>query len=126
MTVVQVVQAPAPPPPPEIVIPEIPELPGFVTVQHSPPAIETIGPVVAIIIMAVLAVILLLPLVRAWARRIESRGADAGLRAEVDELRGRLAEVEQHQVQVAELEERLDFAERLLAQHRVSDRIGPA
>jgi membrane protein implicated in regulation of membrane protease activity len=107
-------------------VPQTPELPGFVTVHTGPPAIETIGPVVAIIIMAVLAVILLLPLVRAWARRIESRGADAGLRAELDELRGRLAEVEQHHVQVAELEERLDFAERLLAQHRVSDRIGPA
>ena len=112
---------PAPPPPPEI-----PDLPGFVTVQTGPPPPEWIGPFLAILAMAVLAAILLFPLVKAWARRIESRGADAELRSELDELRNRLADVEQHQVQVAELEERLDFAERLLAQARTPDRIGPS
>jgi flagellar biosynthesis/type III secretory pathway M-ring protein FliF/YscJ len=119
--VIQRVEIPAPPPPPDV-----PDLPGFVTVQTGPPPAEWIGPVLAILAVAVLAAILLFPLVKAWARRIEARGADAELRGELDELRNRLADVEQHQVQVAELEERLDFAERLLAQSRTPDRIGPA
>lgn len=38
--------------------------------------------------------------------------------AELRELRGRVDEVEQAQQRIAELEERLDFAERLLAQQR--------
>ena len=120
-------QVPAPPPPPDIIIPDIPDipdLPGVVTVHTSSP-IETIGPAIAIIVLAILAVILLLPLVRAWARRIESRGTDPELKGELEEMRNRLADVEQHQMRVAELEERLDFAERLLAQHRTPDRIGP-
>jgi hypothetical protein len=128
VSIVQTGQVPAPPapPPPDIVVPEFPEMPEIVTVQTGSPPIDTIAPVLAIIIVSILAVILLLPLIRAWARRIESRGADAELRGELDDLRNRLAEVEQHHVQVAELEERLDFAERLLAQHRSADRIGPA
>ncbi|MDQ2669883.1 MAG: hypothetical protein M3Y31_04565 [Gemmatimonadota bacterium] len=117
-------QVPAPPPPPEIIIPEIPEIPEFVTVQTGPD-FSDVAPVIAIVVLAVITAILLFPLIRAWARRIEGRGADPELRAEVEELRSRLAEVERHQVQVAELEERLDFAERLLAQHRAPDRIGP-
>jgi len=50
-------------------------------------------------------------------RSREGSGSDAG----VDELRQSL-EAMQHRV--AELEERVDFAERLLAKHRESDRLG--
>jgi len=42
---------------------------------------------------------------------------------EVEALRSRLNEVEAQQSHVAELEERLDFAERLLAQSREPDRL---
>jgi hypothetical protein len=56
------------------------------------------------------------PIGAAIAERIRGRALpveDPALAAEVDQLRGRLAE----------LEERLDFAERLLAQAREADQL---
>ena len=44
-------------------------------------------------------------------------------RAELDELRERVAELDEMSRRVAELEERVDFAERLLAQHREAGRL---
>jgi hypothetical protein len=44
----------------------------------------------------------------------------------VAELERRVGELEAKQQRVAELEERLDFAERLLAQQRDAPRVGPA
>jgi hypothetical protein len=50
-----------------------------------------------------------IPLGKAWARRLERRPeGDDRMLAEVDQLKAR----------VGELEERLDFAERMLAQGR--------
>jgi len=62
------------------------------------------------------ATIVLWPVMRAFARRIEgkSRG-DGPRRAEVEELQHRLGEVDALHARLTELEERLDFAERLLA-----------
>jgi hypothetical protein len=65
-----------------------------------------------------------LPLVRGIVRYLERKGAggsggeDAALRLDVDDLRGRLEQVEDVTVRLAELEERLDFAERLLTRQR--------
>jgi Tfp pilus assembly protein PilO len=68
--------------------------------------------------------IVLWPLARALARRLEGRGAvDAALRAELEQLHHRLGEVDVMQGRIAELEERLDFTERLLAQSREPDRL---
>ena len=56
------------------------------------------------------------PVARAFADRIRGRSPgepDPALLAEVDQLRGRVAEVE----------ERLDFAERLLARAREADQL---
>jgi F0F1-type ATP synthase membrane subunit b/b' len=56
------------------------------------------------------------PIARAMADRLRGRQAaesDPAMLAELDQLRGRLAEVE----------ERLDFAERLLAQAREADQL---
>lgn len=65
---------------------------------------------------------LLYPLVRAWARRIEGKtGPDPALSQEVARLQERVQELEAHHGRVLELEERLDFAERLLAQARERD-----
>jgi len=56
------------------------------------------------------------PVGRALARRLEgTSGAAAELAARVEELESRVAELEQDRTRTAELEERLDFAERLLA-----------
>ena len=58
-------------------------------------------------------------LVSAWARRLERRAAaDPVLEAEVDRLRDRVHQLEGAEERMAELEERLDFAERMLAQGR--------
>ena len=94
-------------------VPPVPPLPPLPFEQHalSSPAI------VMIVLAALTAVTLVLwPLARALARRLEGRGgADAALRSELEQLHDRLAEVDGLQQRVAELEERLDFAERLLA-----------
>lgn len=58
-----------------------------------------------------------IPAGKAWARRLERAGhqEDRGeTAAELQELRAR----------VAELEERLDFTERVLASHRESNQLG--
>jgi hypothetical protein len=76
-------------------------------------------PIVLLIVIAALTatVIILWPLMRAFARRLEGKGGgDAALRAEVEQLHQRLGEVDTLQSRVAELEERVDFTERLLAQ----------
>lgn len=110
------VQVPAPPPSPA---PEV-----FV---YGQPPWETMPPqaVVAIAIVAIaVAGLVLWPLVRAIARRIEGRGAVkpehlAALEDEISELRTRLGEVEGGH-RILELEERVDFAERLLAERQHS------
>jgi hypothetical protein len=70
-------------------------------------------------------VILLWPFMRALAERIRPRGAAAGterLQAEQDALAQELAETRHD---VADLQERLDFAERLLAKQQDPARIAP-
>ena len=78
--------------------------------------------IITIVVMGT-ALIMLWPLIRAFARRLEGRGAAAELQVEVETLRSRLDQLEQAQTRVAELEERVDFAERLLAQSREPDRL---
>ena len=67
--------------------------------------------------------VLLLPLVRALADRIRARAAAEGpppaLNAEV------LTELGEIRREIGELAERMDFAERLLAQQKPGERIGP-
>jgi hypothetical protein len=65
---------------------------------------------------------LLSPIARAMSERLRPR-PDAGLDpGRQDELTG---QVERLQQDVLELQERLDFAERMLAKQRDSQRIGP-
>jgi hypothetical protein len=79
--------------------------------------------------MMLVGVVLILrgPVGRALARRIDgTAGQSEGISpAEADELRHRVSELEQQQGRLAELEERLDFAERLLANPPTSDRLPP-
>jgi hypothetical protein len=61
--------------------------------------------------------IILWPIMRAFARRLEGKGnPDSALRAEVEQLHNRLADMDSLHARVLELEERVDFTERLLAQ----------
>lgn len=74
-------------------------------------------PIMLLIVIAALAatVIILWPIMRAFGRRLEGKGSgDPALRAEIEQLQLRVGDVDTLQARVAELEERLDFAERLL------------
>jgi Tfp pilus assembly protein PilO len=75
-------------------------------------------PVALLIVIAALtaAVIILWPLMRALARRLEGKAGDPALKADLEQLNLRLNEMENLQHRMAELEERVDFTERLLAQ----------
>jgi hypothetical protein len=85
----------------------------------GPPAI------VMIVFLGLLATtIILWPVMRALARRLEGKGAtDPALHAEIEQLQQRLGEVDSLQQRVAELEDRLDFTERVVAQGREPDRL---
>jgi hypothetical protein len=81
--------------------------------------------VIVIVALAAIAatVVILLPLVKAWARRLS--GADT---ARLEELEQRVVDLEQlesgdlgaMQGELSDLHERLDFAERLLSQAQIS------
>jgi Tfp pilus assembly protein PilO len=99
--------------------PSVPFDPNLFLVNADAPALV----MMTLLVMTALTIVLW-PLARALGRRLEGRGAgDAALRAEVEQLQHRLGEVDTMQVRLAEMEERLDFAERLLAQSREPDRL---
>lgn len=103
----QQVPTPAPPAPPDVVV-----LGGG---GGGPDLFEAIAIVAVSVSMAWVTYKLLMPLIKAFASRIEGKGNSA-LEHRVQELEQRVHEGEQAQQRVAELEERLDFAERLLSQ----------
>jgi hypothetical protein len=108
-------QGPVPPAPPQV-----PFDPNLIFMNHGGP------PIVLLIVIAALTatVIILWPIMRAFGRRLEGRGGgDPALRADVEQLHTRLGEIDALQTRVVELEERVDFAERLLAQGREPDRL---
>jgi len=108
--------------------------------QDPGPPIPPIGPqfdpnllfmndsksVVLIVIAALIAVtIILWPIMRAFARRLEGKGTvDSALRAEVEQLDTRLAELDALRQEVAELHERVDFAERVLLKTHDRNELG--
>ena len=98
------------PVPPEI--PPPPFDPNLIFLNDGgPPAI------VMIVFLALLAAtVILWPVMRALARRLDGKGAtDPALQAEIEQLQHRLGEVDVLHQRVAELEERIDFTERMLA-----------
>jgi Tfp pilus assembly protein PilO len=110
------------------VLQDVPPLPPVQAPPFDPNLIVLEGgpPLVLMIVLAALAAttIILWPLVRAFARRLEGKGAqDPALRAEVEQLHARIAEVDGLHARIAELEERVDFTERLLAQNREPERL---
>lgn len=97
-------QIPVPPPLPD----------GTVIIGNGPP--EWMAPVAVVALLIIVSGIVLFPLVRAYARRLEQGSEDPELRDEVMQLRERVAELEHNAVAMQELAERMDFAERLLVQ----------
>lgn len=104
MTQIPAPQAPQTPPP------------DFPVIVETGIAWGEFAPAVAFVAFAIGSVMLLLPIVRAWARRIEGRSHDVATFDEVSQLRDRVAELDNMAARVHELEERLDFAERMLIQ----------
>jgi hypothetical protein len=116
-----------PPLPPMPPMPEFPS-PEIIFTQGPgmpPPWVVLPPPVIALSVLAICAAaaFILYPLFRAIGRRIEGRVADPALQHEVEDLRERVRDLEAGQSRYAELEERLDFAERLLAQRREADQL---
>lgn len=87
------------------------------TGSSGPP--EWLAPVIVISLIAFVVgiFILLYPMARAWARRHEQGSQDPALLDEVHHLRERVADLEGQAARMQELEERVDFTERLLAQN---------
>jgi Tfp pilus assembly protein PilO len=99
--------------------PDIPFDPNVVLGGHGAEVIMMI-----VLAAAVACTIILWPIMRAIGRRMEHKaGPDPSLKAEVEHLHQRLAEMEPLQARVAELEERIDFTERLLAQAKDPERL---
>ena len=77
------------------------------------------------------ACVLGLPIIRAVVRLLDRKSVGElgdhaeALRAEVEEFRARLEAQEEVGHRMAELEERLDFAERVLSQQRDRGRLAP-
>lgn len=114
------IQGQAPPAPP-IPPPEIhPFDPNLIFMNDGGP------PIALLIVLAALtaAVIILWPIMRALGRRLEGKGGDPALRADVEQLHARVNEVDALHHRIEELEERVDFTERLLAQATPQGRVG--
>jgi hypothetical protein len=110
---------PAPPVPSPPIGPQFD--PNLIFLQDGGP------PVILFIVIAALTatVIILWPIMRAFGRRLEGRGnTDVALKGEIDHLHSRLSEMDSLQSRVLELEERVDFTERLLAQGQLPGRLG--
>ena len=109
---------PVPPLPPEAVIVQGPMIPPWVTLPPQVTALIALGFFAA-------CALVLYPLMRALGRRLEGgrSQADPALRSEIEELRARLGEMDAMQHRLVDLEERVDFAERLLAQRRDAERL---
>lgn len=103
-----IIQVPAPPVPPG------PQFdPNLIFMNDGGP------PIILLIVIAALTAltIILWPIMRAFGRRLEGRGnPDPALKADVEHLHARLGDVDTLHARVLELEERVDFTERLLSQ----------
>lgn len=113
------VQGPVPPVPPTP--PSAQFDPNLIFLNDGGPSI-----ILLIVIAALTAtVIILWPIMRAFGRRLEGKGGgDAALRSDVEQLHQRLGDVDTLHARITELEERVDFTERLLAQAQPPARLG--
>ncbi len=67
-----------------------------------------------LVVVGGLGVLVALPLVRVWARRLERPPLDQALTARLEQLERTILEMKRLGTRMAELEQRVEFAERLL------------
>lgn len=102
-------------------VPQPPLPPGSeITLAGS---LNDLAAVVLLLGAGLIVAALIWPLIRALARRIEGGAASTEAQAELDGLRERVRQLEEMPPRMAELEERVDFTERIVAQGREPDRI---
>lgn len=88
------------------------------------PVFKLMGVMIAILVIPMVAFYVVPQVGRALARRLDPGGpADTAESAELVDLRERVAALESERERLAELEERLDFAERMLSQAREPARL---
>jgi hypothetical protein len=85
--------------------------------------LEGIAAVVLLLGVGLILAALIWPLIRALARRIEGVAPSTEMQAELDGLCERVRQLEEMPPRMAELEERVDFAERIVAKTREADRL---
>ena len=111
-------------------IPEIPPIPPIPEVViHGSSFWSSLPPGLSLIIaiaMVAAGVVVLWPIVRALARAIDARtDRRLSMGVDVERLQERVAELEALHPRLAELEERLDFTERMLTRPPVGQAIRP-
>jgi hypothetical protein len=107
---------------PQNPVPPVPPVPpgSEMSVTGS---LEGIAAVVLLLGAGLIIAALLWPLIRALARRIEGGAPSTEMQVELDGLRERVRQLEEMQPRMAELEERVDFTERIVAKTREADRL---
>jgi hypothetical protein len=102
-------------------VPQPPLPPGSeITLAGS---LNDLAAVVLLLGVGLILAALIWPLIRALARRIEGGAPSPEMQAELDGLRERVRQLEAMQPRMAELEERVDFTERIVAKTREPDRL---
>ena len=86
-------------------------------------SLEDMAAVVLLLGVGLILATLVWPLIKAIARRIEGGAASAEVQAELEGLRERVRHLEEMQPRMLELEERVDFTERIVAKGREPDRL---
>jgi hypothetical protein len=71
---------------------------------------------IVLVMVSAFAAAILYPVTRAWARRLEGKTRQGPSTLEFDDLRTRVIDLQNQVARIQELEDRVDFAERLLAQ----------
>jgi hypothetical protein len=106
---------------PQDPVPPAPQVPGSeLSVTGS---LEDVAAVVLLLGVGLILASLVWPLIRALARRIEGGAASTEIQVELDGLRERVRQLEEMRPRMAELEERVDFTERIVAKTREPDRL---
>ncbi len=86
-------------------------------------SLEDMAAVVLLLGVGLILAALIWPLIKAIARRIEGGAASVEVQTELEGLRERVRQLEEIAPRMTELEERLDFTERVVAQGREPDRL---